>query len=71
MYNGIIILIALDVLNNLLDQRWPPKMSEIAVYTVLELCHRPKGISFLYYVEWNTVLPKLLFHIKPHPPSIS
>jgi len=38
MYNGIIILSTLDVLNNLLAQIWPPKMSEIVVYTELELC---------------------------------
>jgi hypothetical protein len=38
MYNGLITLITLYVINNLLAQIWPPILSERAVYTELELC---------------------------------
>jgi len=54
MYNGIIIIITLDVLNNFLAQRWPPKMSEIAVYTVLELVKDQKESHFCRI--WNGIL---------------
>ena len=37
MYNGIITLITLHVINNLLAQKWPPILSERAVYTEMEL----------------------------------
>jgi len=33
-----IILIILQVISNLLAQRWPPVLSERAVYKELELC---------------------------------
>ena len=46
-YNGIITLITLHVINNLLAQKWPPMLSERAVYTELELCYRLKQILFL------------------------
>ena len=36
--NGIITLITLHIFNNLLAQKWPPMLSEMAVYTELELC---------------------------------
>jgi len=32
------ILISLQVINNLLAQRWPPVLSERTVYKELELC---------------------------------
>jgi len=38
MYDGIITLITLYVICNLLAQKWPPVLSERAVYTELELC---------------------------------
>jgi len=37
MYNGI-TLITLHVINNLMAQRWPPMLSQGAVYADMELC---------------------------------
>jgi len=37
MYNCIILII-LQVINNLLAQRWPSVLSERAVYKELDLC---------------------------------
>jgi len=38
MYSGTITSITLNVLNNLWAQKWPPMVSESAVYAVLKLC---------------------------------
>jgi len=38
MYVGVVTLITPHVLNNLLAQKWPPMMSESAVYAELKLC---------------------------------
>jgi len=38
MYNGIITSIILHVINNLVAPKWPPMLTERAVYTELELC---------------------------------
>jgi hypothetical protein len=46
-YNGIITLITLHVINNLLAQKWPPMLSERAVYTEMELNYRLQQILFL------------------------
>jgi hypothetical protein len=65
MYVGIVTFNKLNVLNNLLAQKWPPKVSESALYAELKLWLTLKEIVFLYNVIWNIVLPKLLF--KPNP----
>jgi len=38
MYVGTVTLITLNVLNNLLAPKWPPMVSESAVYPELKLC---------------------------------
>ena len=38
IYVSIVTLITLHVLNNLLDKKWPPMVSESAVYAEEDLC---------------------------------
>ena len=61
MYNGI-TLITLNVINNLLAQRWPSTLSERAVCTELELCQRLKKIFIsiecgMKYHTYETTIP--------------
>jgi len=66
MFNGV-TLITLHAIRNVLVQRWPPMLSERAKWSYVRL----KQIIILQNVAWNIILPKLLFHTKPHPTSIS
>jgi len=70
MYIGI-TLITLHVISNLLCQRWPPTLSERAVYTGLELCWRLKQIfiSTECAMEYHT--SKTIMPYKTPFPSIS